>query len=57
MNAQTDETDDHSTGNMLSLLHTAADREASDVHLVPGYPVTYRIHGRLEAAGEAFYRR
>lgn len=28
-------------------LHAAADNEASDVHLVPGYPVTYRIHGKL----------
>ncbi|MGB2985873.1 MAG: PilT/PilU family type 4a pilus ATPase, partial [Phycisphaerae bacterium] len=36
---------------MLGLLHAAADREASDVHLVPGYAVTYRIHGRLEPAG------
>ena len=33
-------------------LHAAAEREASDVHLVPGYPVTYRIHGELEAVGE-----
>ncbi|MGD2109426.1 MAG: ATPase, T2SS/T4P/T4SS family, partial [Phycisphaerae bacterium] len=32
-------------------LHHAADREASDVHLVPGYPVTYRVHGRLETEG------
>ena len=32
-------------------LHAAADREASDVHLVPGHPVTYRIHGCLEVAG------
>lgn len=33
------------------LLHDAATREASDIHLVPGYPVTYRVHGRLESAG------
>ena len=33
------------------LLHEAAAREASDVHLVPGYPVTYRVHGRLEPVG------
>ena len=31
-----------------ALLHTAADREASDVHLVPGYPISFRIHGVLE---------
>lgn len=28
-------------------LHAAAENEASDVHLVPGYPVTYRVHGKL----------
>jgi twitching motility protein PilT len=33
------------------LLHEAADRQASDVHLVPGHPLTYRIHGRLTEAG------
>ncbi len=32
-------------------LHAAADREASDVHLVPGFPVTYRVHGRLQTQG------
>jgi len=34
----------------LDLLRTAADREASDVHLVPGYPITFRVHGRLESS-------
>jgi twitching motility protein PilT len=34
-----------------ALLRQAADREASDVHLVPGYPVTFRVHGRLESVG------
>ena len=37
--------------NVLTLLHAAADLEASDVHLVPGHPVAYRIHGRLEPRG------
>ncbi len=37
--------------NILRLLHAAADLEASDVHLVPGHPVAYRIHGRLEPRG------
>jgi Tfp pilus assembly pilus retraction ATPase PilT len=40
-------------GEMLALLHAAADREASDVHLVAGHPVTYRVHGRLEPVGSA----
>jgi len=35
------------------LLHEAADREASDVHLIPDYPATYRIHGQLTPAGKA----
>ena len=34
---------------MQALLDAAVDREASDVHLIAGHPVTYRIHGRLEA--------
>jgi twitching motility protein PilT len=38
-------------GGILTLLHAAADREASDVHLVPAFPVTYRVHGRLEPEG------
>jgi len=37
--------------DMKALLHGAADREASDVHLVPGYPPTLRVHGRLESTG------
>ena len=37
--------------DIQALLHGAADREASDVHLVPGYPATYRVHGRLETVG------
>jgi len=36
-----------------TILHAAADRQASDVHLVPGYPVTFRIHGRIETASTA----
>ncbi len=38
---------------LSSILHDAADREASDVHLVPGHRVCYRIHGRLQQAGDA----
>lgn len=34
------------------LLRAGADRDASDVHLVPGYPVTVRIHGNIEAASD-----
>jgi twitching motility protein PilT len=36
----------------MELLHQAAEREASDVHLVVGYPPTLRIHGNLEVVGE-----
>ncbi len=34
------------------LLHSVVERQASDVHLVPGNPVTYRVHGLLEQEGE-----
>lgn len=37
---------------IFALLHEAARREASDVHLVPGYAVTYRIHGSLVRASD-----
>ncbi len=37
---------------LTALLHRAVAREASDVHLTPGYPVTYRVHGRLESEGD-----
>jgi twitching motility protein PilT len=40
-----------SRGTVERLLHEAADRQASDVHLVPGHPLTYRIHGRLTEVG------
>jgi twitching motility protein PilT len=39
--------------NLLALLHSAAENEASDVHLVPGYPPMFRVHGRLQPAYEA----
>ena len=35
---------------IVALLHEAAERDASDIHLVPGYPATLRIHGRLETS-------
>ncbi len=37
---------------VAALLHEAVRREASDVHLVPGFPVTYRIHGELNTVGD-----
>ncbi len=36
---------------LLELLEDAIEREASDVHLVPGYPPTFRVHGQLRPAG------
>ncbi len=38
------------TPELVALLVQAAERQVSDVHLVPGYPPTFRIHGRLTAA-------
>lgn len=40
------------SSQLLELLHVAAERHASDIHLVPGYPPTLRVHGRLEPLGE-----
>ncbi len=53
MNKEGIETHGSQKDSIHALLHAAADREASDVHLVPGHPVTYRVHGRLEPVGEA----
>jgi len=39
-----------SSVRISALLHEAAARHAADVHLVPGYPVTFRIHGSLVQA-------
>lgn len=39
--------------NLQQLLDAMHDREASDLHLVPGYRPTYRIHGELTAAADA----
>lgn len=39
---------------LLAFLRTAADQDASDVHLVPGHPATLRIHGRLVALGDEY---
>jgi len=35
------------TGVIFQLLRDMSDRQASDLHLVPGHPPTYRIHGLL----------
>ena len=35
----------------LRWLARAAEQAASDVHLVPGYPATFRVHGRLVGQG------
>ena len=52
MDAKAEPPADRTANKLDAFLHAAADREASDVHLVPGFPVTYRVHGRLEAVGE-----
>lgn len=39
------------SAELLTLLQSAVESEASDVHLVPGYPATFRIHGQLRPAG------
>jgi twitching motility protein PilT len=37
---------------LIQLLQTAIEREASDLHLVPDYPPMLRIHGQLRPAAE-----
>ena len=43
--------DDGASAVLMKVLHQAAKRGASDVHLVPGYPPTLRVHGVLESVG------
>jgi len=40
------------TKELLKLLEAAVECGASDVHLVPGYPPTFRVHGRMQPAGD-----
>ena len=35
---------------VLDLLHEAVKRDASDLHLIPGFPASFRVHGQLEEA-------
>jgi len=35
-----------------ALLRHAADLQASDVHLVPGFPVTFRVHGVMQSMSD-----
>lgn len=51
MNDTTTSTNLTTDGEILAILQTAIDREASDIHLAVGYPVTYRIHGELSPDG------
>ncbi len=38
---------------ILKLLRAMPDAQSSDLHLVPGYPATYRVHGRLNPVDDA----
>ena len=42
--------DDRIDPTLLALLHGMMDAQASDLHLVPGYQPTCRIHGQLAGA-------
>lgn len=37
---------------LLDLLRAAIERDASDLHLVPGYPPTLRVHGKMQPTGD-----
>ncbi len=43
---------DMPSAELIELLQTAIEREASDLHLVPDYPPMLRIHGQLRPATE-----
>ncbi len=38
-------------GPLAVMLRESAEKDASDIHLTPGYPLTYRVHGRLVSVG------
>jgi twitching motility protein PilT len=40
------------TPELLALLENAATQNASDIHLVPGFVPTFRVHGKLRAAAD-----
>lgn len=42
-----------SQSDLNALLHLAVQRQASDVHLVPGYPAAFRIHGAMQTIEQA----
>lgn len=42
---------------LVSILHRAVEHDSSDVHLVPGYPATYRVHGNLRTLEEGVVSR
>ncbi len=44
---------DMPSAELLALLEDAVARSASDVHLVPGYPATFRVHGQMRPVGAA----
>jgi len=46
------ETVEQSYTRITTLMHQAVDREASDLHLVPGHSATLRVHGRLLSVGD-----
>jgi len=39
-------------GELRVILDAAVERQASDVHLVPGYPISFRVHGQVDAVGD-----
>jgi len=51
MDSTAEGSEDRVDAEMRRWLHAAAGQEASDVHLVPGYPAAFRIHGRLQTVG------
>ncbi len=45
--------DPQAKSELNDLLHAAVEQDVSDVHLVPGYPATFRVHGEMRPLDDA----
>jgi len=51
MEYKIDSTKSPDADQLIKILHDAVAREASDIHLVPGFPAMFRVHGKLQTGG------
>ncbi len=50
MEHKIDHTNDAAAKQLTSILYDAVAREASDIHLVHGFPAMFRVHGKLQTS-------